>query len=131
MNTNQFMMNPNAAPYWNPVLLASNISKTPSLDSLPKEEKLKRRLDRMETAVNDCNYIINMHNKNVDKFNKRINEIINNSDEIMKDFYEESPNFNTNNFIDSLIWLSYSDNEKKEMLDKELESYSVRLVVNK
>ena len=35
----------------------------------------------------------------------------------MKDFYEESPNFNTNNFIDSLIWLSYSDNEKKSMYD--------------
>lgn len=123
MNTNQFMMNPNTAPYWNPVILASNISRTPSFDSLPKEEQLKRRLDRMETAVNDCNYIINMHNKNVDKFNKRINEIINNSDEIMKDFYEESPYFKPDNIIDSLIWLSYSDKEKKDILDKEIEEY--------
>lgn len=126
MTTNLFMMNSNTAPYWNPVILASNISRTPSFDSLPKEEQLKRRLDRMETAVNDCNNIINMHNKNVDKFNKRINEIINNSDEIMKDFYEESPNFQPNNIIDSLIWLSYSDKEKKDILDKELEEYLIR-----
>ena len=50
MNTNQF---------WNPITLASNIKKTPSYESLSTEDKLKRRLDRIETAVGDCNFIIN------------------------------------------------------------------------
>jgi len=50
MNTNQF---------WNPITLASNIKKTPSYESLSTEDKLKRRLDRIETAVEDCNFIIN------------------------------------------------------------------------
>lgn len=123
MNTNQFMMNPNIAPYWNPFTLAENINKTPPFESLSKEEQLKQRLDRMEIAVNDCNYIINSYNKNVEKFNNRVNNIINNSSEYMKDFYEESPDFQHNNMIDTLIWLTHTDKEKKDILDKDLEEY--------
>jgi hypothetical protein len=123
MNTNQYMMNINTAPYWNPVILASNIQRTPSFESLSKEEQLKRRLDRMETAVNDCNYIINSHNKSLEKFNKRINDIISNCGEHMIDFYEESPDFEPDCMVDTLIWLTYSNEEKKDILDKELEEY--------
>lgn len=123
MNTNQFMMNSTTAPYWNPILLASNIKKTPSYESLSEEEKILRRLDKMENAVKECNNIINIHNNNMDKINKRINEIINNSSDYMKEFYDESPDFTTDNMIDTLIWLSYSDQEKKDILDKELEEY--------
>ena len=41
----------------------------------------------------------------------------------MKDFYEESPDYHINNMFDSLIWLSYSDTEKKKILDEELDDY--------
>ena len=123
MNTNQFMMNPTVAPYWNPILLASTIKKTPSYESLSSEDKLKRRLDRMETAVEDCNFIINNHNENIEKFINRIKIISDNSPQYMKDFYEESPDYQPGNMFDTLIWLSHSDEEKKDILDKELEEY--------
>ena len=51
MNTNQFMLNPTVAPYWNPITLAATIKKTPSYESLSDEDKLKSRLDRIEAAV--------------------------------------------------------------------------------
>ena len=123
MNTNQFMMNPTVAPYWNPITLSSTIRKTPSYESLSSEDKIKRRLDRMETAVEDCNFIINNHNKNIEKFINRIKIISDNSPEYMKDFYEESSNYQPDNMFDTLIWLSHSNTEKKDILDKELEEY--------
>ena len=123
MNTNQFMMNLNVTPYWNPITLASNIKKTPSYESLCTEDKLKRRLDRIETAVEDCNFIINNHNENIEKFMKRIKTISDNSSHYMKEFYEESPDYQPDNMFDTLIWLSHSDEEKKDILDKELEEY--------
>ena len=123
MNTNQFMMNPTVAPYWNPITLASNITKTPSYESLSTEDKLKRRLDRIETAVGDCNYIINNHNENIEKFMNRIKTISDNSPQYMKEFYEESPDYQPDNMFNTLIWLSHSNEEKKDILDKELEEY--------
>ena len=44
-------------------------------------------------------------------------------EEYMKDFYDESPDYHTNNMVNALIWLSYSDLEKKKILDDELEDY--------
>ena len=123
MNTNQLMLNPTVAPYWNPITLASNIKKTPSYESLSAEDKLKRRLDRIETAVEDCNYIINNHNENIQNFMNRIKTISDNSPQYMKDFYEESPDYQPDNMFDTLIWLSHSNEEKKDILDKELEEY--------
>jgi len=114
MNTNQF---------WNPITLASNIKKTPSYESLSTEDKLKRRLDRIETAAEDCNFIINNHNENIEKFMNRIKTISDNSTQYMKDFYEESPDYQPDNMFDTLIWLSHSNTEKKDILDKELEEY--------
>ena len=130
MNTNQFWNPAEPKHYWNAINLTKSISKTPSFESLSDEEKIQRRLDRMENTVNECNNVINTHNNNVQKYYNRINEIIDKSDEYMKDFYEESSNFATNNVIDSLIWLTYSDEEKKKILDEEIESYNVRLVIN-
>ena len=123
MNTNQFMLNPTVAPYWNPITLASNIKKTPSYESLSEEEKIQRRLDRMETAVEDCNYIINNYNENIKKFMNRIKTISDKSSQYMKEFYEESPDYQPDNMFDTLIWLSHSNEEKKDILDKELEEY--------
>lgn len=127
MNTNQMMgyLNySNVSPsYWNPISLASTISRTPSYESLSSEDKLKRRLDTMETAVEECKNILEIHNKNIHSFKNRIDEICVNKEEYMKDFYEESPDYHTNNMVNSLIWLSYSDSEKKKILDDELDDY--------
>ena len=49
------------------------------------------------------------------------------NDESKYDFFNESPDYNENNSIlsmmETLSWLSYSDKIKKELLDKELEEY--------
>ena len=51
-------------------------------------------------------------------------EIIENSDDYLSDFYEESPNYTFNkDFVRKLVWLTYSDKEKKNKLDKDLEEY--------
>ena len=66
MNTNQMMgyiNSSNTSSYWNPISLASTINRTPSYESLSSEDKLKRRLDTMETAVEECKNILKIHNK--------------------------------------------------------------------
>ncbi len=46
---------------------------------------------------------------------------------IEREFYSESPNWYTNNslstIIDTLIWLTYDKDTKKNLLDNELEEY--------
>lgn len=123
MNTNQFWNPAEPKYYWNAIDLTKSISRTPSFESLTHEEQIQKRLDRMETVVKDCNNIVDIHNNNINKFNKRINEIINKSDNYMKEFYEESPDYQPDNMFDTLIWLSHSEEEKKDILDKELEEY--------
>jgi hypothetical protein len=48
---------------------------------------------------------------------------------IDREFYSESPNWYTNNdfknIIDTLVWLSLTDTEKKEKLDKELDDLKI------
>jgi len=62
--------------------------------------------------------------ENMNSYNTRIIEIIENSEEYLGDFYNESPNYTFNKeFVNKLIWLTYSDKEKKEILDEELEEY--------
>ena len=62
--------------------------------------------------------------ENLNSYHTRIIEMIEKSDDYLKDFYEESPNYTYNKeFVNKLIWLTYSDKEKKHMLDKELEEY--------
>ena len=64
-----------------------------------------------------------------DIYNKRIMEILNNQDIpiLEREFYSESGNwFQNNNFKDmihTLVWLTRTNEEKKEILDKELEEY--------
>ena len=109
--------------YWNPIKLVTSFNTTPSYESLSDSDKLEYRVNKIEETVKECNILINLHNKNINKYSKRINNLINNSDENMKDFYEESPNYDINNMVDSLIWLSNSGQEKKNILDNELERY--------
>ena len=46
---------------------------------------------------------------------------------IDREFYSESPNWYTNQdvkyMIDTLVWLSNTDKQKKDILDNELEEY--------
>lgn len=127
MNTNQmlgYINSSNTFPsYWNPISLASTINRTPSYESLSTEDKLTRRLEAMEKAVEECKNIVEIHNKNIHYFNKRIDELCMNKEEYMKDFYEESPDYHTNNMVNSLIWLSYSDKEKLQILDNDIDNY--------
>tara|TARA_B100000674_G_C37201990_1_gene628758 strand:+ start:94 stop:276 length:183 start_codon:yes stop_codon:yes gene_type:complete len=49
------------------------------------------------------------------------------TDIYLREHYAESPNYYGNqdeeNMIETLIWLSHSDKEKKDILDKELDEY--------
>lgn len=79
--------------------------------------------DNTETIMDKCNDIIKIHTTNTSKFRERIYELMDCSPFYMKCFYEESPSFSNENMIDSLIWLSYSHTDKKDILDKELDNY--------
>jgi hypothetical protein len=63
------------------------------------------------------------------KYKDRIMKILNDQEIslIEREFYAESPNWYTNqdlkSMIDTLIWLTYDDKTKKNLLDKEFEDY--------
>jgi hypothetical protein len=64
-----------------------------------------------------------------DIYNKRIMEILNNQDIpiLEREFYSESGNWFQNNdfenMINTLIWLSRNKEEKKEILNEDLDDY--------
>ena len=66
----------------------------------------------------------------VDEYSKRIFKIMDNAEcpLYLREHYAESPSWYTNHsvngIVDTLIWMSYSDNEKLKILDDELESLS-------
>ena len=66
----------------------------------------------------------------VDEYSKRIFKILDNEEcpLYLREHYAESPSWYTNHsvngIVDTLIWMSYSDNEKLKILDDELESLS-------
>ena len=61
------------------------------------------------------------------QYHQRISRILNNEsiELYIREYYSESPNWKLNNdmenMINTLIWISYSDKEKKEILDEELD----------
>ena len=63
------------------------------------------------------------------QYKSRIMDILNDQEIslIEREFYSESPNWYTNNslnnIIDTLVWLTYDKETKKNILDKELEEY--------
>ena len=72
----------------------------------------------------DRNNIIDQNIKNVNSFENRMREIVTSSEDYLQDFYNESPNFLCDKeYVQKLIWLTYSDEEKKNILDNELELY--------
>ena len=64
----------------------------------------------------------------VDEYSKRIFKILDNEEcpLYLREHYAESPSWYTNHsvngIVDTLIWMSYSDNEKLKILDEELQS---------
>ena len=50
-------------------------------------------------------------------------EIIDQSEEYMKNFYDESYEVSNVNMFDCLLWLSHSDKEKLQILDDDLNNY--------
>ena len=63
------------------------------------------------------------------KYKECIMKLLNNDklSYVEREFYVESPNWysnnDINNIIDTLVWLSYSDEEKKDNLNNGLEEY--------
>ena len=59
--------------------------------------------------------------------------ILNNEDIslVEREFYSESSNWYTNNdmksMIDTLVWLSYSEQEKKDILNEDIEDYFLEI----
>ena len=66
------------------------------------------------------------------QFHLRMSKLMNNINIplYLKEHYSESPNWKNNNdhnsMINTLIWMTYSNEEKKEILDEELEDYNKR-----
>ena len=59
-------------------------------------------------------------------FQARMNDLVEdtNPDNYMVEHYLESPSYNTpytKNMVDTLTWLSYSDEDKKRILDDEMD----------
>ena len=66
----------------------------------------------------------------ITKYEEKIMALLDNqeTDIYLREHYAESPNYYGNqdeeNMIETLIWLSHSDEEKKDILDKELDEYN-------
>ena len=122
MNPNMNPTNPMNTCFWNPIELATALRKTSSFEDLTSEEKLQRRVQKIEEYVKyGKNFSPNDNNKL--KYSNRMIKLVNSSPQDMKYFYEESPNYLPENMFDALIWLSYSEKEKKDILDEELDEY--------
>jgi len=63
-----------------------------------------------------------------EKYSARIYELLDNEELplFLREHYSESPHWYTNGewntMLDTLIWMSYTDNEKKKLLDEELDT---------
>ena len=99
--------------YWNPL----SLSKTNSYENLSLEDKVIK----LEEQVKE----IQTNNDLVSKiYQSRMSELIDLDLDYVREFYEESPNFGTNNglisMVNTLSWLSYSEEEKKRILDEDI-----------
>ena len=120
-----FLSNPPYTPgkFMNPIDLASNINKTSSYENLSLEEKVNRLEKGLENIQNSFSTVKDCK----DVFFQSIMNRINQSEDFMKDFYEESPDYYQNDSIlsmmETLSWLAMKDTDKKELLDTDLENY--------
>ena len=81
-------------------------------------------IDTMNTNTNSLSKFL------ITKYEEKIMSLLDNqaTDLYLREHYAESPNYYGNqdeeNMIETLIWLSHSDEEKKDILDKELDEYN-------
>ena len=131
MDTSQnFFSKRNVEKYWNPIQLATSQINTESYENLSLEDKIKR----LENHMEDFKHHYNELDQCKDIFFKRMFNILQDleSDKYtyLREFYEESPNYDENTNIismfNTLAWLSYSDNIKKNILDDDLNDYFLR-----
>ena len=109
--------------YWNPLELVSTINKSESYENLSLEDKVNRLEKKMKDFQSLSDYINFSKNVYISRIN---NLILNTKVNNLRELYEESPNYYTDNItimFNNLIWLSYSDDEKKVYLNQELEEY--------
>ncbi len=71
----------------------------------------------------------NIYQYLIQTYKERMNSVLDNQETplFLREFYSESPNWYTNqniyDLIDTLSWLSYTDQEKEERLNEEIEEY--------
>ena len=65
----------------------------------------------------------------IQSYKEKIESVLSNQDTplFLREFYSESPNWYTNqnvyHLIDTLVWLTYTDQEKENKLNEEIEIY--------
>ena len=65
----------------------------------------------------------------IQSYKEKIESVLSNQDTplFLREFYVESPNWYTNqnvyHLIDTLVWLTYTDQEKEDKLNDEIEEY--------
>ena len=99
--------------YWNPL----SLSKTNSYENLSLEDKVIKLEEQVKEIQTNNDLVSNI-------FKSRMKDLIDLDIDYVREFYEESPNFRTNNDIISMVntlsWLSYSEEEKKRILDEDI-----------
>ena len=70
-----------------------------------------------------------VYNHLIQSYKEKIESVLSNQDTplFLREFYAESPNWYTNqniyHLIDTLVWLTYTDQEKENKLNEEIEEY--------
>jgi len=65
----------------------------------------------------------------IQSYKEKIESVLDNQETplFLREFYAESPNWYTNqniyHLIDTLVWLTYTDQEKENKLNEEIEEY--------
>ena len=86
-------------------------------------------MDTRNTMDTNTNNTKSLSKFLITKYEEKIMALLDNQDTdiYLREHYAESPNYYGNqdeeNMIETLIWLSHSDEDKKDILDKELEEY--------
>ena len=90
-----------------------------------------------DTVIEHYQAVVNELNKEIEEYEDELNHLTcsyrgrmylliedTKNENYMKEHYQESPFYNRTNakdMIDTLIWMSYSDEEKKKILDGEMD----------
>ena len=132
MNTNQFWnphlhnqrfnySNMNDWKNWFPTI-TSNIKKTQSTERLNENEILRKKVEKLENYLEDIQTSFKNVEDNIKNiYFKRMYDLEQN------DFYSESPDWKENNniinMVETLSWMSYNNQQKKELLDNDIDNF--------